>query len=89
MMPSKKPLRLAIVGLGRIGKTCAELIALSHAFTVGAFVRRPVSGAEGLPDHLRHIPLLNHVGQVRGVDGALICVPANVVMEAASQILQH
>lgn len=88
-MSSTKPLRLAIVGLGRIGQTCAELIALSQDLTVGAFVRRPASGVEGLPDHLRHIPLLNHVGQVRDVDGALICVPTNAVMEAASQILQH
>lgn len=88
-MSSRKPLRLAVVGVGRVGQACAELIALSHDLTVAAFVRRPVSGAEGLPDHLRHIPLLTHVGQVREVDGALICVPTNAVMEAASQILQH
>ncbi|MGZ8382293.1 MAG: diaminopimelate dehydrogenase [Nitrospira sp.] len=84
-----KPLRLAVIGVGRVGQACAELIALSHDLTVGAFVRRPASGVEGLSDHLRHIPLLNHVGQVRTVDGALICVPTNAVMEAASQILQH
>jgi diaminopimelate dehydrogenase len=84
-----KPLRLAIVGFGKVGQACAELIALSHDLMVGAFVRRPVSGAEGLPDHLRRIPLLTHVGQVREVDGALICVPTNAVMEVASQILQH
>jgi len=88
-MASTKPLRLAIVGLGKVGRACAELTALSHDLTVGAFVRRPASEAEGLPDHLRHIPLLTHVGQVRGVDGALICVPMNAVTEAASQILQH
>jgi diaminopimelate dehydrogenase len=88
-MSSTKPLRLAIVGLGTIGKACAELIARSHDLAVGAFVRQPASGAVGLPDHLRHIPLLTHVGQVGEVDGALICVPTNAVMEAASQILQH
>lgn len=84
-----KPLKVAIVGLGKVGQACADLIALSHDLKAEAFVRRPVSGADGLPDHFRHIPLLNHVGQVRGVDGALICVPTNAVMEAASQILQH
>jgi diaminopimelate dehydrogenase len=88
-MASTKPLRLAIVGLGKVGQACAELTALSHDLTVGAFVRRPASGVEGLSDHLRHIPVLNHVGQVREVDGALICVSTNAVMEAASQILQH
>jgi diaminopimelate dehydrogenase len=88
-MASTKPLRLAIVGFGRIGQACAELIALSHDLAVEAFVRRPVSGADGLPDHLRHIPLMTHVGQLSTVDGALICVPTGAVTETASQILQH
>ena len=84
-----KLLRLAVIGVGRVGQVCAELIALSHDLRVGAFVRRSASGVDCLPDHLRHIPLLTHVGQVREVDGALICVPTNAVMEAASQILRH
>lgn len=84
-----KLLRLAVIGVGRVGQACAELIALSHDLTVEAFVRRPASGVEGLPDHLRHIPLVTHVSQVKEVDGAMICVPTNAVMEAASQILQH
>ena len=88
-MSSMKPLCLAIVGLGRVGRACAELIARSHDLVVSAFVRQPTSGAVGLPDHLRHIPLLTHVGQVGEVDGALICVPTNAVMEAASQMLRH
>jgi diaminopimelate dehydrogenase len=88
-MASTKPLRLAVVGFGRIGQACAELIALSHDLAVEAFVRRPVSGADGLPDHLRHIPLMTHVGQLSTVDGALICVPTGAVTETASQILQH
>ena len=88
-MSPAKPLRLAVVGLGRIGQACAELIALSQDLVVGAFVRRSQSGAEGLPDHLRHIPLATHIGQVRDADGALICVPSHAVLEAASQILHH
>lgn len=88
-MSFMEPLRLAIVGLGRIGQACAELIALSQDLTVRAFVRRPASGGEGLPDHLRRIPILTHVGQVGEVDGTLICVPTNAVMEVASQILQQ
>ena len=54
-----------------------------------SLVGRPVEWRDCLPDHFRHIPLLSHVGQLREVDGALICVPTNAVMEAASQILQH
>jgi diaminopimelate dehydrogenase len=88
-MASTKPLRLAVVGFGRIGQACAELIALSHDLAVEAFVRRPASGAEGLPVHLRHVPLMTHAGQLSAVDGALICVPTGAVTETASQILQH
>ncbi len=84
-----KPLRFAVIGVGRVGQACAGLISLSHDLTVEAFVRRPSSGADGLPEHLRHIPLVTHVSQVKEVDGAMICVPTNAVMEAASQILQH
>ncbi|UVT18380.1 MAG: hypothetical protein H8K03_11020 [Nitrospira sp.] len=58
-----RPLRLAVIGVGRVGQPSAGLIALSHDLTLGAFVRRPVCGAEGLRDHLRRIPLVNHVGQ--------------------------
>jgi diaminopimelate dehydrogenase len=88
-MSSVQPLRLAVVGLGRIGLACAELIALSQDLAVTAFIRRPVSGAEGVPDHLRPIPILTHIGQARDVDGALVCVPTHAVMDAASQILRH
>ena len=88
-MSFRKPLHLAVIGVGRVGQACAELIALSHDLRVGAFVRRSACGVDCLPDHLRHIPLLTHVGQVREVDGALICVPTNAVLEAASQILRH
>ena len=88
-MSPAKPLRLAVVGLGRIGQACAELIARSHDLTAAAFVRRPISGTDGLPGHLRHIPLATHIGQVRDVDGALICVPTHAALEAASQTLQQ
>jgi diaminopimelate dehydrogenase len=88
-MASTKRLRLAVVGPGRIGQTCAELIALSHDLAVEAFIRRPSSAAEGLPGHLRHIPLMTHAGQLSALEGALICVPTGAVKEAASQLLQH
>jgi len=84
-----KPLRLAVVGFGRVGQVCAELISLSHDLTVAAIVRRAASAGGKLPETLRSIPVTTHVGQVRDVDAALICVPTNAVMETAFQILQH
>lgn len=84
-----KPLRLAVVGFGRVGQVCAELISLSHDLSVAAIVRRAASAGGKLPETLRSVPVTTHVGQARDVDAALICVPTNAVMESAFQILQH
>jgi len=88
-MPSRKPLRLAIVGVGRIGQACAELVTLSHDLRLAAIVRRPASVGGKLSETFRSVPVTTHIGQARDVDAALICIPTNAVMEAASQILQH
>lgn len=84
-----KPLRLAVVGFGRVGQICAELISLSHDLSVAAIVRRAVSAGGKLPETLRSIPVTTHIGLARNVDAALLCVPTNVAAELAAQILQH
>jgi diaminopimelate dehydrogenase len=84
-----KPWRLAVVGYGRVGQVCAELISLSHDLSLAAIVRRTASAGGKLPETFRHIPVTTHIGQAKDVDAALICVPTNAVMETASPILQH
>lgn len=84
-----KPLRLAVVGFGRVGQICAELISQSHDLSVAAIVRRAVSAGGKLPETLRSIPVTTHIGLARNVDAALLCVPTNVAAEFAAQILQH
>ena len=86
---SAKPLRLAVVGFGRGGQVCAELISQSHDLSLAAIVRRAVSAAGKLPETRRSIPVTTHIGQARDVDAALLCVPTNAVEEIAAQILQH
>jgi diaminopimelate dehydrogenase len=88
-MLSKKPLRLAVVGFGRVGQVCAEIISLSHDLSLAAIVRRAASVGGELPETLRSIPVTTHIGQARDVDVALLCMPTNAVMENAYQILQH
>ncbi len=88
-MTPVKPLRLAVVGFGRVGQVCAELISLSHDLSLAAIVRRAASAGGKLPETLRSIPVTTHIGQARDVDVALLCVPTNAVMETAYQILQH
>jgi diaminopimelate dehydrogenase len=89
MSSPAKPLRLAIVGVGKLGRACVEAIGLTHDIVVAAFVRRSTSGVEGLPHDVRHIPVVTRLGQNKDIDGALICVPTNAVVETAAHILAH
>lgn len=89
MVQSTKSMRLIVVGVGRVGRICAEVANLSHDLTVAALVRRPASGEEGLSDQIRHIPVISHVGQAKDIDAALICVPTKVAAETVSQLLHH
>jgi diaminopimelate dehydrogenase len=88
-MPLAKPLRLVVVGFGRVGQVCAELASASHDLLIAAIMRRPATAGGRLPGTLGTIPVITHIGQAGDVDGALICVPTNLARETASQILQH
>lgn len=88
-MTSVKPLQVAVVGFGRVGQVCAELISMNHDLSLAAIVRRTVSVGEKLPEQLRRIPVTTRIGQTGDVHAALICVPTNAVAETASEILQH
>ncbi len=88
-MSPTKPLRVVVVGFGRVGQVCAELMTLSYDLRLAAIVRRAATTGEKLPEMLRSIPVATHIGQAKDADAALICVPTNAVRETASQILQH
>jgi diaminopimelate dehydrogenase len=84
-----KPLQVAVVGFGRVGQVCAELISMSHDLSLAAIVRRAMSVGEKLPEQLRRIPVTTRINQTGDVHAALICVPTNAVRETASETLQH
>lgn len=84
-----KPLCLAVVGYGRVGKVCAEVLLDSKDLALAAVVRRLDSLAHPLPDSFRTIPVVSHVAQVPAVEGALLCVPLQQVLDAAHECLQH
>ena len=88
-MPLVRPLRLAVVGFGRVGQACAEAIGLSQDLNVAALIRRAAAVEGKFPDRLRQVPVFTHIGQASDLDGALICVPTHNAAESASQILQH
>ena len=79
-----KKTRLAVIGLGNLGRKCAEAIFADPALVLAGVVRRPDSGpASGLK-----APVVTHVSELNEVDAALICVPVDSVVGIAQALLQ-
>jgi diaminopimelate dehydrogenase len=80
-----KKTRLAIVGLGRLGRNCAEAILADPACELAGVVRRP----EGAPAPWLKAPAVSHIAELDGVDAALVCVPVDRVRDVAQALLQR
>lgn len=79
-----KKSRLAIIGLGRLGRTCVETVLSDPATELAGVVRRPESApATGLK-----VPVVTHISELNQVDAALVCVPVDAVMGVALDLLQ-
>lgn len=88
-MPSANVLRLAVVGVGKVGRNCAEAMCRTDDLVPAALVRRTADAGDRLPDAIRHVPVVVDIGQARDVQGALVCVPTNFASEAARRILSR
>jgi diaminopimelate dehydrogenase len=82
-------LRIAVVGLGRVGRHCCAAIAASHDLHLASLVRREESVGKHLPAELSGVTEVTHTGEVSGVDAALICLPSAYATEAAKTLLRH
>lgn len=79
-----KKTRLAIVGLGNLGRQCSEAVLADPAAVLAGVVRRPESApASGLK-----APAVTHISELGEVDAALVCVPPDAVMGVAKALLQ-
>jgi len=79
-----KKMRLAIIGLGSLGRKCAEAIFADQSTALaGIVLRNLTSPALGL-----NVPVVTHISELQDVDAALICVPPDVVMGVAKTLLQ-
>ena len=81
--------RLAIVGLGRLGNACAMAILESDDLALAGIVRRPETLPSPLPAQLAGVPVVSHPSELGAVDAVLICLPTELVREAATDLLQH
>ena len=82
-------LRLAVVGLGRVGVACARAVAGAQGLTLGAVVRRPESLALPLPEGVPRSAMRCEPGALGEVDAALVCVPRERVLDVARQVLSR
>jgi diaminopimelate dehydrogenase len=80
-----KKTRLAIIGLGNLGRKCAEAIFSDQATVLAGVVRRPDSP----PASWLKAPAVTHISELNEVDAALICVPLDAVMGIAKDLLQR
>lgn len=79
--------RVAVVGLGKLGLRCAQVVLASDDLLLAAIVRRPESAGKRVPDSLGK-PAVASLGELSGVDAALVCVPPARTREVASTVLR-
>lgn len=80
-------LQVAVIGLGRLGRACAEALIDDGELGLAGVVRRAGAPAT-LPGRLQRFPVASHVSELAGVNVALVCVPADMVAGVAHELLQ-
>jgi diaminopimelate dehydrogenase len=84
-----KRLRLAVVGLGRVGQACVAAISESQDLALAGIVRRPERIRSPLPLGLAAVPVVSSASELDNLDAALVCLPAEFILEAATDLVQH
>ncbi|WP_027157984.1 saccharopine dehydrogenase family protein [Methylobacter luteus] len=79
-----KKMRLAIIGLGRLGRKCVEAISADQTTALAGIVQR----TDESPDPGVDVPVVTHISELKNVDAALICVPPDAVLGVAQGLLQ-
>lgn len=81
--------RIAIVGLGRLGRACALAAQQDEAFSLTGIVRRQASVSAPVPTSLESVPRASHIAELGEVDAAVICVPTELAEGTAHDLLQR
>ena len=79
--------RLAIIGFGRLGKACAQVILADDQVKLAGIVRR--NPEVPLTPQFNDVPAVAHISELSQVDVALICVPTEHIVGTAHDLLQH
>jgi len=80
-------LRLAVMGLGRLGRACAEQVRADEDLVLAGLVRRPGSPA-ALPEGLAKVPTVSHFADLKRLDAVLVCLPPERTQAAVREVVQ-
>lgn len=80
----EKKIRVAIVGLGNIGKFAFQAVTAAPDIELAGIVRRSVKN-EG--EQFEGFPVVNDIEKLGSVDVAILCTPSREVEKYASEIL--
>ncbi|MGE5654103.1 MAG: diaminopimelate dehydrogenase, partial [Bacillota bacterium] len=86
MTCSSEKIRVAVVGLGHVGRGALDAIEMAHDMEIAGIVERE-DAVIRLQSDFPHIPVVCDIGQLDHVDVAVLAVPTRSVPEVAKQIL--
>jgi diaminopimelate dehydrogenase len=81
--------RIAIVGLGRLGRLCARLAHESPELDLVGVWRREASLALPMPEGLQPVRAAGHISELGRVEAALVCVPTEAALSVVTELTQH
>jgi diaminopimelate dehydrogenase len=82
-------LRVAVVGLGRLGTACTRALAAAPELALEAVALRPGSASGPAPRGLPQAVRVCEAGTLRDVDAALLCIPGERVLDVGTQLLSR
>lgn len=82
----EKKIRVAIVGLGNIGKFTFQAVTAASDFELAGIVRRAVK-SEG--EKYQDYPVVNSIDKLGQIDVAILCTPSREVEKYATEMLSQ
>lgn len=82
-------LRLAVIGLGRLGEACGRTILQAQDLELAGIVRRAGSLSQPPAAPFTEVPVAAGLDGLGPIDAALVCVPQAGALETIHDLLQH
>ena len=84
-----KRLQVAVIGFGRLGRACAQTVLASDDAELAGIARRPEHVLTPTAVDLGDVPVVAHWTEIREMDLALLCLPQDLIVPMAHELLQH